>query len=206
MLKDFVNTIKNHSDFRIYPVTIISIIIAILTIPCVKYLPVEYGYENGMLENIQMIFLFICCILGFSAKTNKKFFRFAALIVIILMLREINCGRTLFFPVPGIENAFYQWKDIKYGWLANPLYGIFIASVGLYFIINKLYLTLFEYIKKVKFPVWNIVLLVLGMLAGMYAEKSLNNMLFEEMAEMLFYSSLMGMIWLYGYNKNFQIK
>lgn len=206
MLKDFVNIIKNHLDFRIYPVAVIPIIIAVLTIPCVKFLPVKFGYENGVLENIQLIILFAACVMGFCAKTNKKFFRFAALVVIILILREINCGRTIFFPYPGIENAFYQWKDIKYGWLANPLYGIFIASVGLYFVINKLYLNLFEYIKKVKFPVWNIVLLVLGMLVGMYSEKALNNMLLEEMAEMLFYSSLMGIVWLYGFNKNFEIK
>ena len=41
---------------------------------------------------------------------------------------------------------------------------------------------------------------------GMYAEKALNNMLLEEMTEMLFYASLMGIIWLYGYNKDFKIE
>ncbi len=206
MLKDFANTLKNHMDFKVYPVTVISIIVAVLIIPCVKFLPVKFGYENGILENIQLVFLFIACIMGFCAKTNKKFFKFTALVVIILILREINCGRTIFFPIPGVENAFYKWKDIKYGWLAHPLYGIYMASVGLYFIINKLYLNLFEYIKKVKFPVWNIILLLLGMAAGLYSEKTMNNMLLEEMTEMLFYSSLMGIIWLYGFNKNFQIK
>ena len=206
MLKDFVNTIKNHLDFRIYPVAVIPIIIAVLTIPCVKYLPVKYGYENGVLENIQLVFLILSCIFGFCAKTHKKFFKFAGLVSIILILREINCGRTIFFPVPGTVNTFYSWKEIKYGWLAHPLYGLYMAGVGIYFVINKLYLDLFKYIKSVKFPIWNIILLLLGMGIGLYSEKVLDNMLLEEMTEMLFYASLMSIVWLYGYNKNFEIK
>ena len=198
--------IKNHIDFKIYPVTWISIIIAIATIPCIIYLPVRYGYENGPLENIQIIFLILACIMGFCVKENKKFFRFAALVIIILILREINCGRTIFFPVPGVENTFYGWKEIKYGWLAHPLYGLYIGCVGLYFIFNKLYIDLWQIIKNIKFPIWNIILLIAGMSIGMYAEKALNNMLLEEMTEMLFYASLMGIIWLYGYNKDFKIE
>lgn len=196
--------IKKHIDFKIYPITWIPIIIAIITLPCVKYLPIQYGYENGPLENIQMVFLILACIMGFTAKENKTFFKFTALVVIILMLREINCGRTLFFPVPGVENTFYGWKDIKYGWLAHPLYGLYIGCVGLYFILNKLYINLWQIIKNTKFPIWNILLLITGMAIGMYAEKALNNMVLEEMTEMLFYASLMGIIWLYGFNKNFQ--
>ena len=34
----------------------LSIIVAILFIPCVKFLPETSGYENGLLENIQMVF------------------------------------------------------------------------------------------------------------------------------------------------------
>lgn len=206
MFKNVLDFIKKHTDFKIYKITWIPILIAILIYPAVKYLPVKYGYENGVLENIQIIFLILSCIFGLCAKTHKKFFKFAALVSIILILREINCGRTIFFPVPNTVNTFYSWKEIKYGWLAHPLYGLYMAGVGIYFIINKLYLDLFKYIKSVKFPILNIVLLFIGMGIGMYSEKVLCNMLLEEMTEMLFYASLMSIIWLYGYNKNFEIK
>ena len=198
--------IKNHFDFKVYPVTWTSIIIAVLLAPCVIFLPQSLGYENGVLENIQMVFLFLALITAFKAPINKKFFRFAGLVIIILILREVNCGRTLFFAVPGTVNQFYGWKEIKYGWLAHPLYGLYIASTGLYFIFNKLYINLWNLIREIKFPAWNILLMLTGMALGMYAEKSLENMIFEEMGEMLFYASLMGIIWLYAFNKNFRLE
>ena len=128
------------------------------------------------------------------------------LVLIIIALREINCGRTLFFPVPGEVNTYYSWKEIKYGWLAHPLYGLYMAYVAFYFLKNKLFITLWEIIKGIRFPVWNIILMLAGMVLGTYAEKSMHNMVFEEITELLFYVSLTGIIYLYAYNKNFQIK
>lgn len=198
--------IKKHCDFKVYPVTWLAILVAILVVPCIKYLPQTYGYENGLLENLQLFVLAIACYLGFTAKTNKTFFKFVGLIVIMLMLREVNCGRTIFFPVPGEVNTFYKWKDIKYGYLAHPLYGIYIASVVIYFLWNKLFVNLWQIIKNVKIPVWNILLLITGMSLGMYAEKCLHNMVFEEITELLFYVSLVGIVWLYGFNEKFFVK
>ena len=117
---------SEHLDFRIYGVTWIAIINALLIIPCILYLPEKYGYENGLLENLQLIALlfgFILC-LSYQKIKNKqnkdnenekteidqsmiKFFKFAALVIVILFLREINCGRTIFFPVPGEVNTLY---------------------------------------------------------------------------------------------------
>lgn len=201
-----VGFIKNRFDLKIYPVTWIAIITALLIVPCVKYLPVEFGYENGFLENLQLAFLFAACAMGFCVKHNKKFFRFVSLFVIILILREVNCGRTIFFPVPGEVNEFYRWKDIKYGYLAHPIYGLYIASVAIYFLWNKLYVCLWNFIKNIKFPIWNILLVAAGIALGLYAEKATHNFVFEEMAELLIYVALTGIIWLYGYNKSFQIE
>lgn len=202
-MNNIILFLKKHIDFKIYSVSWIAIITALLILPAIKYLPQQFGYENGLLENLQMVFLFFCCYLGFSAKYNKKFFKFTALVVIILILREINCGRTIFFPIPGEVNAFYGWKDIKYGWLAHPLYGIYMASVGIYFLVNKLYKNLWDIVKNIKFPIWNIILLFVGIILGEYAEKCTHNFVFEEMGELLFYTSLTGILWLYTRNNNF---
>lgn len=205
MLKYFKNFIKNHIDFKIYNCTWLSIIVAIMVIPCVLFLPQHFGYENGLLENIQMLTLFIGLILAIKAKINKQFFYFVAMVIGILVIREVNCGRTLFFPIPGEVNAYYSWKDIKYGWLAHPIYGIYMAYVAFYFFKNKLFINLLNYIKKVKLPIWNIVLMITGMGLGLYAEKVMENFVFEEISELLFYVSLVGIIYLYAYNKNFEI-
>uniref|UniRef100_UPI0040289F6E hypothetical protein n=1 Tax=Candidatus Scatousia sp. TaxID=3085663 RepID=UPI0040289F6E len=217
MLEKIKNFTSAHLDFKVYPVTWIAIVNAVLIVPCIMFLPKEFGYENGLLENIQLIALlvgFILCLL--YPKYNKeeseekpalvKFFRFAALVIVILFLREINCGRTIFFPVPGEVNTFYGWKEIKYGWLAHPLYGLFMTGVGFYFLLNKLFITLWHLIKNVKFPVWNVILMVIGMVWGTLAEEVFHNMVMEEITELLFYVALAGIIYLYAFNKNFQLK
>ena len=195
------NFIKNHFDFRIYPVTILTILTAFAVIPCVKILPETWGYENGILENLQMVTLGIGLFLAISAKANKKFFYFAGLIIFLLIAREVNYGRTLFFPIPGEVNAYYSWKEIKYGWLVNPIVGLYITGTVLYFIISKIYSQMWNIIKNVKFPVWNFVLLFVGMGLGEYAEKATENFVFEEISELLFYVALVGIIWLYGFNE-----
>lgn len=198
--------IAAHMDFKLYPVTWLAIVTALLIVPCVKFLPETYGYENGLLENIQMVTLLAAFIICVTSKVNKKFFYFSAMVIGILALREINCGRTIFFPVPGEVNSYYGWKDIKYGWLAHPLYGLYMAFVGFYFLKNKLFINLWQLIKNIKFPVWNILLMLLGMGLGMYAEKALHNMVCEEITELLFYVALTGIIYLYAFNKNFQLE
>lgn len=190
--------IKEHIDFKINKTTWFGIFVLLSVVPCVLFLPERFGYENGLLENIQMAVLFIGLYLSFTAKNNKKFFILAALVLTILMLREINCGRTLFFPYPGVENAYYSWKDIKYGYLAHPLFGLYIASVAVYFLWNKLFINLWEIIKTVKFPFWDLLLMFTGMALGLYAEHCTQNFVFEEISELLFYVSLVGIIYLYS--------
>jgi len=198
------NFIDKHIDFNMYPVTVLPLIVAFMVIPCVMFLPETWGYENGVLENLQMLALGIALFLAIFAKTNKKFFCFAALVIILLIAREINYGRTIFFPIPGEVNAYYSWKEIKYGWLVNPLVGLYITGSVLYFIISKAYSQMWNIIKNIKFPFWNFVFLFIGIGLGEYAEKATENFVFEEMSELLLYVALVGIIWLYGYNDKFK--
>lgn len=184
---------------------IILFLITLLAYPATLYLPESFGFENGFIENTQMIVLIFGCVLCFMSKNikHKKFFIFAFLILLLLILREVNYGRTIFFPIPDTVNEFYTWKEIKYGWLAHPLVGLYIASVAFYFLKNKLYLNLIEYIKQYKIlPYFQILFMLIGMALGMYAEKALNMPIFEEMGELLFYSSLISIISIYVFNLN----
>lgn len=202
-IKEFL---LSHFDFNCYIVTIIAAITAILIVPCERFLPYRCGYENGLLENIQMFFLFLGCFYALKAPKEKKFFRFVFLVLSILILREINCGRTMFFQIPGYDNAFYSWSDIKYGWLANPLFCIYIAGVGIYFLWNKLYLKLWDFLSKTKLPIWNIIFMVFGIIWGLYSESKLHDDMFEELTELLFYVSMVGIVYLYSHHKNFQLE
>jgi hypothetical protein len=59
-------------------------------------------------------------------------------------------------------------------------------------------------IKNIKLPVWNLCFAGFAMYMGAIAEKlTNNNFIFEEGFELLFYVSLLGIVWLYSRNKNF---
>lgn len=202
-IKEFICA---HLNFGIQGVTWLAIAAAIAIIPSVMFLPEKWGWENGILENIQMAVLFIGLYLSLKVDSNKKFFNFVAMVLVIIILREVNCGRTLFFPIPGVENAFYSWKEIKYGYLVHPIYGVYIAFVGFYFLKNKLFLTLWNIICKIKFPVWSVLLTIAGMILGTYAEHATENFVFEEISELLFYVALVGIIYLYTRDQNFKLE
>ena len=174
-IKDFV---CGHFDFGVQGVTWFAIAAAIAIVPSVMFLPEKWGWENGVLENIQMLILFIGMYLSLRVDSNKKFFNFVAMVLVIIILREVNCGRTLFFSIPGTENAFYSWKEIKYGYLAHPIYGAYMTWVGIYFLKNKLFLTLWD---------------------------ATHNLVFEEISELLFYAALIGIIYLYTRDDKFKL-
>ena len=198
---------KNHLDFRVYGVTWIAFAVTLAIIPCLMFMPQKYGYENGLLENIQMVVLFGILAMCLTSQVNKRFFRFAALALTIIMIREVNCGRTLFFHIPGTENAYYSWKQIKYGYLVHPIYGLYITIIGLIFIFKKIYVDFWNIVKQVRFPVWNLLLMGFSSFCGAIAEKATNNnYIFEEGFELLFYVSLAGVVYLYSRNANFNLE
>ena len=104
-----IEFIKNHIDFKFYPVTWIALFTGLSIAPMLMFMPQKFGFENGLLENIQMTVLFIIMYFCLSAKNNKAFFKFAALALTIIIIREVNCGRTLFFPIPGEYHKYYSW-------------------------------------------------------------------------------------------------
>ena len=203
-IKDFLSA---HLDFKFYSVTWIALAVGIAIIPALMYMPQKYGYENGLLESIQMVVLFGILGMCLTSKVNKRFFRFAALALTIIMIREVNCGRTLFFHIPGTENSFYSWKQIKYGYLVHPIYGAYIGLIGLTFLCKKLYVDMWNMIKNIKLPVWNLLFMGFASFCGAIAEKATNNnFIFEEAFELFFYTALAGIVYLYSRHQNFAIE
>ena len=202
-ISNFMEFFKKHLSVDLYIGTFFALLSALIIIPGYMFLPDFFGYENSVLENLQMFVLICACFFAIKTKDidNKKFFNLVFLVLTILMIREVNCGRTIFFAIPGEVNEFYRWSEIKYGWLAHPLFGIYIASVAIYFLKNKLFLNIWNIIKTYKFPIFSLLLMLLGMATGIYGEEVLHNAVFEELAELLFYVALASIIYLYSQKK-----
>lgn len=209
MCKCVCDFIKSHFDFKFYGTSWICLAVFISIFPMLIWMPQKYGFENGLLENIQMSVLFIAVYLGVTSKVNQPLFRFIALALSILIIREVNCGRTLFFPIPGEYHKYYSWSMLPWPWLGKTvhfLYGTWIAIVSLIFLKKKFYLDIWKMIKGIKLPVWNLFFMCLAMFMGAIAEKATNNnFIFEEAFELLFYVSFAGIIWLYSRNDNFKL-
>ncbi len=210
MFEKTVNFINNHFNFKFYGVTWLAFAVGMSIVPCLMYMPQKYGYENCLLENIQMIALFIILILCLTSKVNKKLFRFLALALTLIMIREVNCGRTLFFPIPNTYHQYYSWRDLEWKWLGKVvhlLYGLYIAFVAFIFCKKKIYVDLWTTLKRIKIPFWHMILLFFSMFMGAIAEKATNNnFIFEEGFELLFYVTILGIVWLYSRNKDFIIE
>lgn len=207
MFKKILDFIGAHIDFKFYGVSWIALAVLISIFPMLMFLPQKYGFENGLLENIQMTVLFVIMYLCLTSKVNKKFFNFCALALSLIIIREVNCGRTLFFPKPGEYHQYYSWRELPnpyIGKIVHAVYGTWIAIVGLIFLKKQVYLDLWKIIKNIKFPFWNLMFVFISMFMGAIAEKATNNnFIFEEGFELLFYVSILGLVWLYSRNKNF---
>lgn len=185
-------------DFRLHTAALVAIVVAVLCVPLGAYLPVECGYENGVVENVQMAVLALGVYFCLRSGNHRRFFVVVALVLVMLMLREVNCGRTLFFAKPGAVNDFYKWKEIPYGWVARVLYGGYMAGVMAYFLYKRLYLQIGAVLRQVGVPVWNVILMAAGMALGVYGERVMNNMTVEEFAELGFYVALVGAVHIYA--------
>lgn len=202
--------IKKHINFKFYGVSLIAFLVGLSIIPSLMYMPQEFGFENGLIENIQMTVLFIMVFLCASAKQNKKFLHFCILFLSILIIREVNCGRTLFFPIEGEYHKYYSWRDLPWKWLGkvvHGVYGTYISIVSILFFTKKIHIDFLNILKNIKLPFWNVLFAIFAMFMGAIAEKlTNNNFIFEEGFELFFYVSIMGIIWLYSRNKDFEIE
>ena len=202
--------IKKHIDFNFYFVSLIAFCTLLLIFPAFIFLPQKYGFENGLLENIQMFILFIILFMCLFAKNNQRVFQYAALALLIIMFREVNLGRTLFFPIPDTAGKYYSWKQIsvQLGWpigkCVHFTYGLYIFFVFLLFWIKGIFKEIFDLIKNIKLPFWNLLFMGLASFCGAIAEKATNNnFIFEEGFELLFYIALAGIVYLYTRDDRF---
>lgn len=187
-----------RADFRLHPAAQIALLVAAVSVPLGVWMPEWFGYENGPVENVQLLVLafgvYFCC----SARNHRPLFAVVAMLLVILALREVNCGRTLFFAKPGMINEFYKWKEIPYGWLARVLFGGYVLLTALLFFCRRLYVPMWGMLRRIPVPVWNVLGVVLGMVLGVYGERVLYNTSVEELAELVFYVSLVGGVHLYA--------
>lgn len=181
--------------FRFQKPLLISLAL-LLSCVAVRQMPVEWGYENSLVENVQMAVLAAGMLLCLFARRERRLYRFAAMVFLLMMLREVSYGRTIFFAVPGEVDTFYKWSEIPYGWVAHVLVGLYMAYMALYFILNRLYKPLWGILTEIRIPLVTAVVMLVSMVVATVMEK-MELAPAEEMAELAFYVALVTAVYSY---------
>lgn len=190
-------------DKHMYKTYYILIALIFLLLPQAFVLPVEYSYENHLLENTEVVILSIGLVnmLYRAIKINKdkinKFYLACGIFYIVMIARELSYGR-VFYPI-GIdkngEQIFMNIHQIWYGPIVYPIIAVLIL-IALFLMIQT-----YKYIKKEQIicsiPRYSIRLFIIMMiLSQIVFEKNLikfladYGQLLEECTEILAYCSL----------------
>lgn len=186
-------------DFSFQKINFITVLALVLTVIFVLVFNIQEIEENSLLENFQCVALvlgFFYCL--FSKSPFKKLFVFGALVFFLMFMREISYGRVIFAQIEGEPNHFYSWSHFKYGYLAHIIIGLYIAFCALFALVNKLWISGYELVKKVKFPILPFFVCVVSVVAQLLSEKYLHNTIIEETSELILYFSLFAISYIYS--------
>ncbi len=189
---------KKFLDFHFYKVNFIAILVLFFSILYIKCFNIQNIEENSVVENLQLIALGFCFVFCFFAKNYKTFFRFIAIIIFLMFLREINYGRVIFCQVDGNPHLFYPWSHYKYGFLSDFFVGAYIIAGLVYAFVNKIWIDIFEIIKKIKFPFWTFLGSFLSVFVQIYSENCLHSTVIEETSEFVLYCLIFAVIYIYS--------
>lgn len=186
----------------------VSSIFTILIIPMSYFLPQTISWENGFLENIQVVVLLFGGVLAFSfyqkSKQNKihAMWLTASSFFLLLVGRELSWGR-VFFPtkMTGDGPKFIAMSQVPHHMLLNIFIGIFIAVIVVGMIFTIPWKTL---LFKVPVPKLYFSLTFIGVIFSLIGDhgwifSGYRGETVEELGELLFYF-LMDMLVLYYYH------
>ena len=153
-------------------------------------LPEWMGNENGVIENLQTLWLLagiVYCykmasakMYGWAGKQSSLWFA-GSIFFFLLAAREISWGRALFYHADG---RMYKYSDMGlYGQLVHPMVGVLLVVMLLLLWRGKL----INFFKAIKFPIMDFILLLAFVFMGWVAEKTnfvgFHGMVAEELAE-----------------------
>lgn len=187
----------SHLSFRFEKALVLTL--AVLT-GCIftNHYPVEWGYENSLVENLQMAVLGVGVLLCLTAKTERPLFSFASLVILFQAAREVSYGRTIFGAVPGQVDTFYKWSELPCGRAPEIICIALLAGGMVYlFIRHRLYLAIWRMLTQVRFPVFIPLLMLPCVAVAMIAEKQ-HLPVMEELGELAFYITMVTAVYSYS--------
>ncbi len=165
------------------------------------YLPITWGWENNLLEWLQVLILSVGLVLNYKWYQDAKdarnisapLFLASALPLWLLMIgRELSWGR-VFYPIgfdPAEGPVFLSLAELPYGAIVNPLLATIIL-IWLFAIIKyRLFKIPYELLKERRFPTSELIITILALVIAGIGEKQLHLPVMEEFDECIAYLGL----------------
>ncbi len=165
------------------------------------YLPVSWGWENSVLEWLQVVILTFGLVLTFMWWQEARmagdiraarFLIWAVPLWALMIGRELSWGRVFypsgFHPIDG--PLFLPLSQLPYGAVVNPLIALIIV-VWLWAVIKyDLLKMIYRLVKEHKFPVAVLVITVFAFVSAELGERYLHLQNMEEFDELFAYLGL----------------
>ena len=196
--KKYWSLLRARLDYKFYPDMYWYFAVLLLAVPAQMFLPVECGYETGIVENTQLAVLVIGIIFCAKSKYQRAMFYVVAAILLVMILRETNFGKTVFYPDPDRPNRFLSWDKIWYAPYVDPVMIAYGIGVAIYACRKKIWNPLRQYIFKARIPVWLAAGFIFAAVVSAVLDKCKMDIL-EEMVEMAAYVAMIGAIRLYAF-------
>lgn len=178
-----------------------GIIMLLLVFPLASILPVQAGWENGLIANAQIVLL----ALGFLSSMDygyyyfgKKAYAFGCLFL-LMMARELSWGR-VFFPngkITEMGPEFISMHNIPGHDVINFFIGLAIFSVALFLYKSVDWKNFF----KIPIPIVTLLIMIIAFFGQILSEKCLfvflshaRNQIAEELFEAIIYFELLSTI------------
>lgn len=160
----------------------------LLLIPLNVFLPMSWGNENGVIENVQLVCLVVTAVMCYRHKnvllvnwggSQNALCYSGTIFFFLLTMREISWGRALLLHNDG---SIYQYSEMGlYGKLVHPMVGMLL--VLLIYLLYKA--RIWNILSLLKFPTKKFILLLFFITMSWIGEKGSIGIFHGELAEEL---------------------
>lgn len=201
-LKDFLKGIPPRLCLNINWLTIIELIY-ISAIPfMIKFAEPQFFAEGTLIENLQLAVLTVAFIIVVTAKKDRTLFIALAMLIVLMLMRETNLGRSYFCEKYLSPDEICRWKNMKYGIIVEPLRDLYGLYILYYILSRKVYKLIGKYILQAPIYLVDSLIFVGAVVAATLAEWPLiDNEILEESSELLMYIVFINLILRYRKGK-----
>ena len=184
-------------QYRTYQIYVsVAFVGVLMSVPLAFVLPVEWSFENELIENAQVVTLLASAVVVLNVRPKSRqmiwFQRFFAAGLVLIAFRELSWGR-VFFPT-GMEDFGAVFVDMEHYKYRMPVH-IFIATYGAAMLFVLIRFVPVKKILRGRQPLAAFAVILLAIILsslgdhGWLIGKACGQIL-EELNELIFYATL----------------